>query len=210
MSQTQSPDGAADPLDPFGQWKAMRDRSMEAWSKMMLDIVNSDAYARATAEWLDTCLTRSQLLQQSLDQVMLQTLSQYKIPSTADIARLSERISNIELNLDNLDARLDEALQLLKGLAATIPALERAAAAPPPEPTAPAPERSTAAPAKERTAPTPATERTNGKVKPVAEPAVAAATNAATANAPTAKASRSPNPTAGKKESTDAGPQERK
>ena len=74
MSQSPADVNGGNPFDPFGQWKAFRDASMENWSKLMIDFVNSDAYARASAQWLDAYLTMSQSFQQSLDQAMTQTL----------------------------------------------------------------------------------------------------------------------------------------
>ena len=111
MSQT---DDSFNPFDPTGLAKSMRDASMEAWSKMMVDFVNSDAYAHASAEWLDTYLTTSQSFQQAVNQAIAQTLTQHNIPTTDDIVRLAERLTNIELRLDDLDARLDEVIALLR------------------------------------------------------------------------------------------------
>jgi polyhydroxyalkanoic acid synthase PhaR subunit len=116
MSRTQENAGPTNSFDPFGQWKALRESNLDAWSKVMVDFVNSDAYARASAQWLDTYMTMSQSFQQVIDQAMTQTLSQYNMPSTADIERLAERLTNVELRLDDLDARLDEMLRLLRGL----------------------------------------------------------------------------------------------
>ncbi|HKV02621.1 MAG TPA: hypothetical protein VJQ26_10880, partial [Ktedonobacteraceae bacterium] len=47
-------------LDPFGTWKTMRDASLDIWSKLMIDLVNSEAYSQATGQWLDSYLTLSQ------------------------------------------------------------------------------------------------------------------------------------------------------
>jgi hypothetical protein len=127
MSSAHKDGAAADPFDPLGVWKAARDSGMEAWSKMMVDFINSDAYAHASAQWLDTYLTMSQSFQRAVDQAMTQTLGQYNIPTTADIVRLAERLTHIELRLDDLDARLDEVLALLRGLSASTAAAPPAA-----------------------------------------------------------------------------------
>ena len=37
------------PFDPTGMFKTMRDSGMDAWSKTMIQLVNSEAYAQATA-----------------------------------------------------------------------------------------------------------------------------------------------------------------
>jgi len=116
MTPPQQDGAAANPFDPFAPWKAMRDASMDTWSKTMVDFVNSEEYARASAQWLDTYLAVSHSFQKVLDQAMTQTLNQYNIPTAADLARLAERLTNIEFRLDDLDARLDEVLGLLRRL----------------------------------------------------------------------------------------------
>jgi hypothetical protein len=50
MSQT---DNGFNPFDPTGLLKEMRSAGMDAWSKMMIQMVNSEAYAQATAQMLD-------------------------------------------------------------------------------------------------------------------------------------------------------------
>jgi hypothetical protein len=42
----------SNPFDPTGMVKTMRDAGMDAWSKMMIQLVNSEAYAQATATML--------------------------------------------------------------------------------------------------------------------------------------------------------------
>ncbi len=36
-------------LDPFGTLRSMRDANLATWSKLMIDLVNSEAYSQATA-----------------------------------------------------------------------------------------------------------------------------------------------------------------
>ena len=47
------------PFDPTGMFKSMRDANMDAWSKMMIQLVNTDAYAKATGAMLDAWLATS-------------------------------------------------------------------------------------------------------------------------------------------------------
>ena len=97
-----------DPLDPFGTMRAMRDTTLEAWSKMMIDMVNSDAYAQATAKWLDTYLTASQPFQQIMETTTTRVLTEFNMPTRADVISLAERMTNIEMRLDDIDVRFDE------------------------------------------------------------------------------------------------------
>lgn len=96
------------PLDPFGAWHTMRDANMENWSKMMIDLVNSDAYSQMMSKWANTYFTVSQPFQQLLNTTMTRVLTQLNMPTRDDVTRLAERLTNIETRLDDLDARLDE------------------------------------------------------------------------------------------------------
>ena len=134
MTQTQPPPNS---FDPFSQWQTVRDRGMESWSKMMTEFVHSDEYAAASAQWLDTYLALSKSFQNLMDEAMTQTLSQYKVPSTDDLTRLAERLWNVELKLDDLDARMDQVLGLLNELAARPVPSEPPPPAPSPRPPTP-------------------------------------------------------------------------
>ena len=134
MTHTKQPPNS---FDPFSQWQAMRDRGMESWSSAMKEFVHSDEYAAASAQWLDTYLTLSKSFQRVMDEAITQTLSQYKVPSTDDLKRMTERLWNMELKVDDLDARMDQVLGLLKELAARPIPKEAPQAVASPAPTAP-------------------------------------------------------------------------
>ncbi len=96
------------PLDPFGTLKTMRDASLESWSKVMIDVVNSDAYAQATARWLDTYLTASKPLREAVEATATRVLTEFNMPTRDDIISIATRLTNIEMRLDDMDARFDE------------------------------------------------------------------------------------------------------
>jgi polyhydroxyalkanoic acid synthase PhaR subunit len=110
----QSRQEAPNPFDPFGAWKQMRDANMDSWSKAMLEFVNSEQYTQATSAVLDQYLTMSQPFQRALETTMTRTLTMLNMPTRAEVTGLSERLTNIELRLDDLDAKLDEVLAALK------------------------------------------------------------------------------------------------
>jgi seryl-tRNA synthetase len=116
---------STNPLDPFGTmtslWetnlknlKAMRDTSMDNWSKMMIDTVNSDEYSHTTGQWLDTYLTLSQPFRRIIDLMMTQVLTGLNMPLRTDVTSLAERLTNIETRLDDQDAKLDDILNAIK------------------------------------------------------------------------------------------------
>jgi polyhydroxyalkanoic acid synthase PhaR subunit len=98
-------------FDPFGAWKNMRDSGMEAWSKMMIQLVNTEAYAQASATMLDTWLASSAPFRKALESTMTQALTQLNMPTRSDVISVAERLTHIEMRLDDLEAKLDERQQ---------------------------------------------------------------------------------------------------
>jgi hypothetical protein len=96
------------PLDPTGMFKVMQDTSMDAWAKMMVEVVNTDAYAESTGKMLDTYLASSGPFRKTIETSMTLALANLNMPSLEDLNRLAARLTNIEMRLDDLDAKLDE------------------------------------------------------------------------------------------------------
>ncbi|MCG8450654.1 MAG: hypothetical protein MI725_13880 [Pirellulales bacterium] len=101
------------PFDPTQMFKEMRDSSMDAWAKMMVELVHTDAYAEASGKMLDAWLSSSAPLRKMMESCTSQMLANLKLPSLHDVNRLSERLTNIEMRLDDLDAKLDAFLSKL-------------------------------------------------------------------------------------------------
>jgi len=94
-------------FDPMEPWRGVRDVYLDAWAKTMVDMVNTEAYAQATGTILDTYLTVSTPFREAVEKAMLKTLEQLAMPSRADVVSIAERMTNIEMRLDDLDAKLD-------------------------------------------------------------------------------------------------------
>jgi hypothetical protein len=110
MSETQE---RINIFDPTGMLKGMRDAGMEHWSKMMTEFVNSDAYAVANAEMLNAWLSSSAPFRKSMETAVNQSLAALNLASRDDYIRLAERLTNVEMRLDDMDAKLDELLRRL-------------------------------------------------------------------------------------------------
>jgi hypothetical protein len=100
-------------FDPMEPWRGVRDVYMDAWAKTMVDMVNSEAYAQASGAMLDSYLTVSTPFREAIEKAMLKTLEQLAMPSRADIVSIAERMTNIELRLDDMDAKLDDIQRLI-------------------------------------------------------------------------------------------------
>jgi hypothetical protein len=99
--------------DPTAAFRSMRDTYLDAWAKAMVEAVNSEAYAKTSGAVLDTCLTASAPFREATEKAMLQALQQLSMPSSADLVRLAERLTNVEMRLDDMDAKLDHIVKLL-------------------------------------------------------------------------------------------------
>jgi hypothetical protein len=101
----------SNPFDPTGMFKNMRDTGMDAWSKMMIQLVNSESYAQAAGAMLDAWLTTSAPFRKAVESTMTQMLTQLNMPIRTDVTSLGERLTHIEMRLDDLEAKLDERSQ---------------------------------------------------------------------------------------------------
>lgn len=107
--------GDFNPFDPTGMLKSMRDTNMDAWAKMMVELVHTEAYAESTGAMLDAWLTSSGPFRKAIEDSMAQVLVQLNLPTRDDVTRIAERLTNIEMRLDDLEAKLDEDLSPTHG-----------------------------------------------------------------------------------------------
>jgi hypothetical protein len=94
-------------------FRGLRDSYLDAWAKAMVETVNTDAYAQTTGVVLDTYLSASSPFRAAVENAMLHVLEQLSMPSRADFVGLAERATNIEMRLDDMDAKLDRIELLL-------------------------------------------------------------------------------------------------
>jgi len=111
MPEQQAANGK--PFDPVESFREMRDNYLDSWAKVMVDVINTDAYAKASGNMLETCLSMSAPFRTAVEKAMLQTLQQLSMPSRNDFISLAQRVSNVEIKLDDLDAKLDRIEKLL-------------------------------------------------------------------------------------------------
>jgi SMC interacting uncharacterized protein involved in chromosome segregation len=57
---------------------------------------------------MDTWLTNSAPFRKVIESTMTQVLTQLNLPMRSDITGLGERLTHIEMRLDDLEAKLDE------------------------------------------------------------------------------------------------------
>lgn len=112
----EAKDGGAKQPDPFEPFRGVRDAYLDAMSKAMIDAVNTEGYAQVSGAMLDYYLTASAPFRESLERAMTQALAHVSLPSREELAALAERFTNMEMRLDDLDAKIDRILKVTAGL----------------------------------------------------------------------------------------------
>jgi hypothetical protein len=103
------------PFDPTGMFRDMRSATLDSWSKMMIQCVNTEGYARATGAMLDAWLSASTPFRKAVEAAMTGVLANMGLPLRTDVTGLGERLTHIEMRLDDLEAKLDEVLRNASG-----------------------------------------------------------------------------------------------
>jgi hypothetical protein len=96
--------------------RELRDAYLDTWSKYLIETVNTEAYAQASGAALNSYLNVAAPLKEPMEQALLRTLEQLHIPTSSDFASLAGRMTNIEMQLDNADAKLDRIEKLLTAM----------------------------------------------------------------------------------------------
>ena len=100
------------PVDPFDAFRGMRDNYLDAVSKVMINAVNSEEYAQATGAMLNNTLKVTAPFREALDKAMAAALQQSSMPSRQEVATLAGRFTNVEMRLDDMEAKLDRIVEL--------------------------------------------------------------------------------------------------
>lgn len=99
----------ADPaaVDPMSTWRNLSNTTMDTWAKAMVQFVNTDEYAKSTGAMLNAYMEAAAPQKKIYEQMMARALAQSNMPSREDVLTLAERVTNLEMRLDDIDAKLD-------------------------------------------------------------------------------------------------------
>ncbi len=90
--------------DAFAAWRDMRDRTVQSWSTMMANAVNTPGYAEAMGTMLGANAAMGEPFQKAMEASMSRALHQINMPTRSDITKVLERLTHIEKRLDDLAA----------------------------------------------------------------------------------------------------------
>ncbi len=99
--------------DPFSQMLKVWEDWSKNWAGSMSQMVASKQVADTMAQQMETNLGAMALMRRQMSDLMEQTLQQMNLPSRQAVVGLAERLTQIEMRLDDLQAKLDQALDLL-------------------------------------------------------------------------------------------------
>jgi polyhydroxyalkanoate synthesis regulator phasin len=100
--------------DPFSQMVQFYDDWTKTWSGAASEMVSNKNFADSMAQQLESSLSATQLMRRQMGELMEQSLQQMSLPTRKDMVSLAGRVTNIEMRLDDMEAKLDEVLDLLK------------------------------------------------------------------------------------------------
>jgi polyhydroxyalkanoic acid synthase PhaR subunit len=103
-------------FDPFAPWVQFVDRWVQSWSGVMSETVANERFAASMGEQLEGMLEATRLVRQQMKVSMDQYLQQMNLPTRDQVVSLAERLTHIEMRLDDLDAKLDDTLDQLKAI----------------------------------------------------------------------------------------------
>ena len=103
-------------FDPLAMWKEWQTASLSTWSKIMSETVSSEDFAQSMGQSLDDYLETTTPVRQQVEKAIEQYLQQMNMPSRQEVISIAERLTQLELRIDDMDAKMDDMLDLLKAI----------------------------------------------------------------------------------------------
>jgi polyhydroxyalkanoate synthesis regulator phasin len=90
------------------------DAFAKSWANVMTETVASRGFAESMGKQVESSLDAVSLLRRQMGELMEQYLQQMSLPTRKEVVGVAERLTRLEMAVDDLDAKLDEVLELLK------------------------------------------------------------------------------------------------
>jgi len=92
----------------FAKVRGVRDSAMEDLAKVTLAWTSSDTYQAINASISKPTLLAAAIFRKAADSAMADLLARLNLPSREDVLALSQRLTRIEMVLDDVGAGLDQ------------------------------------------------------------------------------------------------------
>lgn len=110
--------------DPFAPWVQFMDDWMKSWSAVMSETVTSESFATSMGQQLESWLEATELIRQQMKVSMEQYLQHMNLLTRGQVVSLAERLTHVEMRLDDLEAKMDASLDRLKAIQEALAANE--------------------------------------------------------------------------------------
>jgi hypothetical protein len=100
--------------DPFAQMIQFYDTYAKSWSEAMSGAVASKSVAEAMGQQMEGSLDALTLWRKQMGTIFEQYLQQMSLPTKSQVVSLAERLTNVEMAIQDLDEKLDELLDRVK------------------------------------------------------------------------------------------------
>jgi len=100
--------------DPMGSMMQFYEQWTQAWAKSLGDTVTNPRFAETMAEQTEGSLEFWALVRRQVGEAMEQYLQQMSLPTQSEVVSLAQRLTTIEMRLDDMDEKLDEILDRLQ------------------------------------------------------------------------------------------------
>jgi hypothetical protein len=101
-------------VDPFAQMFQFYDSFQKTWSGVMSEAVGSKSFAESMGQQLESSLDTMTLFRRQFGDLMEQYLRQMSLPTRKEVISIAKRLTQLEMAIDDLNAKVDEVLDLLK------------------------------------------------------------------------------------------------
>jgi hypothetical protein len=101
-------------VDPFSQMFQFYDNFQKSWAGVVSETVSSKGFAESMGQQLESSLDTMTLFRRQFGDMMEQYLQQMSLPTRNEIISLGKRLAQLEMSLDDVDAKLDQVLDILK------------------------------------------------------------------------------------------------
>ena len=99
--------------DPFASMIQFYDTWARSWADVMSQTVASKGFADSMGRQLEGSLDALTLVRRQVSELMEQYLRQMNLPTRREVISMAERLTKMEMAMDDLDAKLDEVLDRL-------------------------------------------------------------------------------------------------
>jgi len=100
--------------DPFAGMIQFYENWSRSWAQAMSEAVSNKSVAESIGQQMESSMETLAMARKQVNELMEQYLQQMSLPSRAEVIGLAERLTHVEMKLDDLDAKLDEVLDALK------------------------------------------------------------------------------------------------